>query len=117
MFIFEHTAHVSLWDYVSKHVHIKKSEWPGWINYPHLDNDTLKDANYCLACYYMLQHDTHKPSHRCDKCPLLWPDGHCAFGEFDGLFNKFRHAETDAAKSLIATAIRDLPIKADVVYR
>lgn len=121
MFIFEHTAHVSLWDYVSKHVHIKKSEWSGWINYPHLDNDILKEAHYCLACYYMLQYEAASPSHRqyvgCSKCPLIWPGIHCAIGEFEGLFNRFRHAANDQEKVAVAILIRDLPIQVGVNFR
>ena len=121
MFIFEHSIHVAMWDYLVKNPSIDKCDWPGWSKYTHLDQNILKDAHYCLACYYMLQYEAASPSHRqyvgCSKCPLIWPGIHCAIGEFEGLFNKFRHAANDQEKAAVAILIRDLPIQVGVNFR
>lgn len=119
--VFEHSIHMAVWEYIENNPESIKTDWPGWKDHPELDVELLIESNYCMACYYQSQaakiNLSFSDTPGCFWCPLIWPDGHCARGNKDGLYNKFRNCESPQFKSAYAKLIKELPVRQSIIRR
>lgn len=113
MAVFNHTAHVALWDWLSENPDKQEKEWPEWAwNGGEYYDAPTPFNNKCFCCMYV---DYLNES--CNACPLVWPhDRKC--GESNdygiGLFDEW-HSEADPQRrSELAAQIRDLPVREGV---
>lgn len=109
MIKFNHSAHIRLWDWLSKNPDKMKKDWPEWEEN---GGEEIEHAqSYCFACDYAASKNDGVNCD-CDYCPLVWPDG---FGCTDAgnLFDYWYWAYGNE-KSALAKQIRDLPIKEGV---
>jgi len=111
---FNHSAHIRLWDWLSKNPgHEKfKRNWPEWEE---RGGSVKHVTSHCFACEYALKHTDYGDTvyggeaiSCCDNCPLLWPNGISCINH--GLHEKYCNA-TKIEKSALAEQIRDLPVK------
>ena len=106
--IFDHAAHMALWNWLSNNPEEDKINWPGW---KHNGGVYSKVANYCFACEYA----KHANRIECDECPVIWPKENKDCEE--DIYNDWRSAIVRGSyqvASLLAEEIRDLPVKPGV---
>jgi len=108
--IFDHDAHIRLWDWLSKNPSKDKSDWKEWE-----DNggDLRSMQADCFACE--AANNYKKAAHPQDYSSLFHPCDCCPFGNFEnyclgGLFVDWAMSYNPAKRKLLAETIRDLPI-------
>jgi len=109
--VFNHTAHVALWDWLSNNPDKQKCHWPGWKSNDGDHDCVIED---CFACDY----DPICPTGYFteDGCPLIWPQkSSCWNGST--LYHRYLEAKLILTKKKIAAQIRDLPIREGVKTR
>ena len=103
--------HRRLWDWLSKHPHASKPDWPGFRGFKGWVLETVYGNpigwQYCFLCLYTY----HFKGPHCSYCPLD-PD-------FDapclgGLFDLWCDAPNYKDRSEYAAQIRDLPVREEV---
>lgn len=108
MKVFQHSAHIALWDWLSKNPLADKDDWIGWKRNGGMYPDDV--ACDCFACDYEEDY----------CCPLIWEDINgepckdCNSDE-DGLFSAWQ-MDKDNLKQRVkfAEKIRDLKVNEDV---
>ena len=115
MIKFNHSAHIRLWDWLSKNPDKGKSLWPKWKEN---GGNVTPVQSYCFACDYddkkSDESNDNGKNGWCPYCPLVWPyDKDC--DNEKGLFRRWCNApDNDDEKHFLAEQIRDLPVKEGV---
>ena len=115
MIKFNHSAHIKLWDWLSKNPSKGKSSWPKWKEN---GGNVTHVQNYCFACDYddkkSDESNDNGENGWCPYCPLVWPyDKDC--DNENGLFLRWCSTPgNDNEKQFLAEQIRDLPVKEGV---
>ena len=120
MIIFNHAAHIELWDWLSKNPDKEKIDWPGWDIHGGAFN-YKRTMNSCFACetaQEIYRDRTDEDGNMCMFCPLIWSDKqqfYCCdyISELYGLWMEFKHYNDLRIK--FAQQIRDLPLKENVL--
>ena len=107
MNVFNHTAHKSLWDWLSMNPDKNKEDWPGWITNGGTIYRVLAD---CFACEYDEDGECK------EVCPLEWPKmkKETFYDCLGDLFGKYRTEDNPKRRSILAGKIRDLKVRKGV---
>ena len=106
--MFDHQAHVDMWDWLSKNPDKQKLDWPGWKDIP------VKPMYSCMACGFAARISPTGSIYpnRCKYCPLEWPDGGlCADTTEQALHDRWFETENLEERAELAARIRDLPLR------
>jgi hypothetical protein len=117
--IFNRTAHVAQWDWLSQHPDKSVTDWPGWANKGGKFKLTFSGCFMC-PCALIRRDNAHSTDGICRFCPMDWGNkkycsSECCNGKSNFLFDKYYYAHSLKKKSLYAAQIRDLPVKEDVI--
>jgi hypothetical protein len=103
--VFNHTAHVALWDWLAKNPGQVKWNWPGWSE---IEGDPSQ-YEYCFGC------EAIKPGRACENgCPLVWSK-HMSVDGCGKEWFFWEGAKDDyEERTRLAEQIRDLPVREGV---
>lgn len=102
---FNHSAHIRLWDWLSKNPDKRKKDWPEWQAN---GGNVARVSGDCFACEYTMKCNYCS----CSNCPLIWPNN-ISCNRLGGLFIRWNGAVGNE-KQALAEQIRDLPVKEGV---
>jgi len=103
--VFNHSAHIALWDWLANNPFCSKEDWPGWKQ----SNDIAKN---CFACEFTWDSDFMF----CNLCPLVWPSESAKCLGDNSLFEEWEGTgfDEEGGRSYLASIIRDIPVRPGV---